>query len=325
MFSFLINIDNISITRALPHYRRHSNHSMSKRKFLQTIQFSCLLGLFLATVSCEKFEGNQTIPAYLKIDSIFLQTDYSTEGTAFQSFTDAWVYIDDALIGAFQLPAEFPVLAKGTHKLTIMPGIKKNGIAATRTNYPFCESIITNINLYEDSTVSLGGQKTVYQSTTEFFMIENFDGVVLSLDTTKRSVAGIQQTPSGWPGTFEGSHSGLIRMDSVGSMFECTNKTDFIIPAAPVYMELNFNTNISVAVGVFLYGYSSIVQAPVVYLSPTEGKWKKIYIDLTNALNSQTGMVNFRIFFNAIQPAGVINAEIRLDNIKVLTRDLSKK
>jgi len=92
-----------------------------------------------------------------------------------------------------------------------------------------------------------------------------------------------------------------------------------------VYMELHFNTNIAVAVGVFLYGYSSIVQTPVVYLNPTEGKWKKIYIDLTNALNSQTGMVNFRIFFNAIQPAGVINAEIRLDNIKVLTRDLSKK
>jgi hypothetical protein len=298
---------------------------MSKRKFLQTIQFICLLGLLLAAGSCEKFEGNQTIPAYLKIDSVFLQTEYSTEGTAFQSFTDAWIYVDDQLIGAFQMPAEFPVLASGIHKVTIMPGVKKNGIATTRTNYPFCESIIKNIEFFEDSTVSIGGQKTVYQSTTEFFMIENFDGVVLSLDTTKRSVAGIQQTPSGWPGTFEGSHSGLIRMDSAGSMFECTNKTDFIIPAAPVYMELHFNTNIAVAVGVFLYGYSSIVQTPVVYLNPTEGKWKKIYIDLTNALNSQTGMVNFRIFFNAIQPAGVINAEIRLDNIKVLTRDLSKK
>ena len=298
---------------------------MSKRNFLRTIQFICLSGLLLVSGSCEKFDGAQTIPAYLKIDSIYIQTDYSTEGTAFQSITDAWVYVDDELIGAFQLPAEFPVLANGKHEVTIMPGIKKNGIAATRTNYPFCDPIVKNIELTEDSTVSLGGQKTVYQTTTEFFMIENFDGVVLSLDTTKRSVAGIQQTPSGWPGTFEGSHSGLIRMDSAGSMFECTNKTDFVIPAAPVFMELHFMTNIPVAAGVFLYGYSSISQAPVVYLSPTEGQWKKIYIDLTNALNSQTGMVNFRIFFNAIQPAGVQNAEIRLDNIKVLTRDLSKK
>ena len=155
-------------------------------------------------------------------------------------------------------------------------------------------------------------------------MNEDFDGVVLQLDTTNRSVAAIQQTPSGWPGTFEGSHSGLVQMDSVGSMFEAVNKTDFVIPLAPVYMELNFNTNTPVAVGVFLYGYTSIVQTPVVYLNKTDGMWKKIYIDLTNALNSQSGMVNFRIFFNAIQAAGVYHAEIRLDNIKVLTRDLSK-
>lgn len=296
---------------------------MSKRVLLQSILFICLSGLFLVAGSCEKFEGDQTVPAYLRIDSIYLQTDYSTEGTAFQSITDAWVYVDDQLVGAFQMPAEFPVLAKGTHKVTIMPGIKKNGIAATRTNYPFCESIIKNVDFFEDSTISMGGQKTTYQPTTQFFMIEDFDGVVLSLDTTKRSVASIQLSPSGWPATFEGSHSGLIEMDSVGSMFECTNKTDFIIPAAPVYMELHFNTNIPVAVGVFLYGYTQIVQTPVVYLNNTNGKWKKIYIDLTNALNSETGMVNFRIFFNAIQPQGVIHSEILLDNLKVLTRDLS--
>jgi hypothetical protein len=113
-------------------------------------------------------------------------------------------------------------------------------------------------------------------------------------------------------------------MDSVGTMFECVNKTDFVIPSAPVFMELHFKTNNQVAVGVFLYGYSQIVQTPVVYLSNTNGMWKKIYIDLTNALNSETGMVNFRIFFNAIQSAGVEHAEIQLDNIKVLTRNLSK-
>jgi hypothetical protein len=293
------------------------------RRFLHTILIICLPGLLPVLSSCEKFKGDQTIPAYVTIDSIYLQTDPSTQGTAFQNFTDAWVYVDDNLIGAFQMPAEFPVLAKGRHKVTIMPGVKKDGIAATRTNYPFCQPIILNPDLAEDSTVHLSGLKTGYEPTTVFFMIEDFDGVVLDLDTTNRSMVAIHQTSTGWPGTFEGSHSGVVLMDSVGTMFECTNKTDFIIPAAPVFMELHFNTNNAVAVGVILYGYSQIVQTPVMYLSPTEGQWKKIYIDLTNALNSQTGMVNFRIFFNAVQSSGVYHADIRFDNIKVLTRNLS--
>jgi hypothetical protein len=293
------------------------------RRFLHTVLVFCLPGLLSALYSCEKFQGDQTIPAYLKIDSIYLQTDYSTQGTANQSFTDAWVYIDDNLIGTFQMPAEFPVLARGKHKVTIVPGVKKDGVAATRTNYPFCQPIILNPNLVEDSTINLGGLKTTYESTTTFLMIEDFDGVVLTLDTTNRSMVPILQSPSGWPGTFEGAHSGVILMDSVGTMFECTNKTDFVIPYAPVFMELNFNTNNAVAVGVILYGYSQIVQTPVVYLNPTEGQWKKIYIDLTNALNSQTGMVNFRIFFNALQSSGNYHADIRLDNIKVLTRNIS--
>ncbi len=298
---------------------------MLKRGSLHTILCFIFPAVALLSTSCEKFEGNQTIPAYLRIDSIYLQTDYATEGTAYQNFTDAWVYVDDQLVGAFQLPAEFPVLANGQHKLTIMPGIKKDGVAATRTNYPFCQPITMNLTFIEDSTIRLGTLKTRYESTTEFFMIEDFDGPVLQLDTTKRSQAGIWKTTTGWPSTFEGSHSGLVQMDSVGSLFECTNKTDLVIPSAPVYMELNFNTNNPVAVGVFLYGYTQIVQTPVVYLNPTEGAWKKIYIDLTNALNSETGMQKFRIFFSALQAEGVYTTDIRMDNIKVLTRDISKQ
>jgi len=297
---------------------------MFKRKFLHTISLGCLSFLLIAFSACEKFEGDQTIPAYLKIDSIALTTDYTHEGTESHNFTDAWVYVDDNMIGAFQLPAEFPVLAKGTHKITIMPGIKNNGIAATRTNYPFCEPIIMNVDLYQDSTVSLGTLETSYYASTEFLLLEDFDGVACDIDTNARSQVPIQRTPVGYPATFEGNHSALIEMDSVGTLFECVNNADFEIPSAAVYMEMNFNTNNPVAVGVYLYGYSMITQVPVIYLNPTNGAWKKIYINLTNVLNSQTGAENFRIFISATHTEGVEHAEIRLDNIKVISRVISK-
>jgi hypothetical protein len=71
---------------------------MIGRKFLHILAFSFFLLLLLAQTSCEKFSGDQTVPAYMKIDSIRLTTDYSTQGTAIHNITDAWVYIDGQLI-----------------------------------------------------------------------------------------------------------------------------------------------------------------------------------------------------------------------------------
>ncbi|NQV02329.1 MAG: hypothetical protein HQ542_06775 [Bacteroidia bacterium] len=284
-----------------------------------TIYLFIAFTLVLIT-SCEKFKGDQTIPAYIKIDSIYLTTSTSTQGSASASIVDAWVYIDDNLIGAFQLPATFPVLAKGTHDLKILPGVKLNGIAATRMIYPFFAPIEQSIELTEGDTTVIGVQKTSYISTTIFDLIEGFEGLSITLDTTLRSEVALFLTEPGDTLTFEGNHSGMVRMDTVNQFFECVNDMDFVIPFAPVFMEMNFRTNNVFVVGIFLYGLTAIQQVPVIYLNPTDNKWKKIYINLTNSLNAYPGMQKFRIFISAIQESSVSEALILFDNIKVVTR-----
>ena len=72
--------------------------------------------LFFTTLlfSCNKFDGDQTIPAYIHIEKITLADNpIISEGSLSNRITDAWVYVDDELIGAFELPATFPVLKKG--------------------------------------------------------------------------------------------------------------------------------------------------------------------------------------------------------------------
>jgi len=50
------------------------------------------LGLFTFSLnSCYKFEGDQTVPSYLKIDSINLETYYPEEGSNSSKITDVWV------------------------------------------------------------------------------------------------------------------------------------------------------------------------------------------------------------------------------------------
>lgn len=97
--------------------------------------FLFLLEFFVWGCSKSKIEAD--IPAYLSIDSVFVNTNYQTQGSASHKITDIWVYLNDDFIGAFELPVKIPILKQGNHKITIKAGIKVNGIANTRTAYPF--------------------------------------------------------------------------------------------------------------------------------------------------------------------------------------------
>ena len=145
---------------------------MIYRNFFRYFVF--LFFLILIMSSCEKFSGDQTVPAYLSIDSIYLTTNYYSQGTTSQRITDAWVTVDNVFIGAFELPAKFPVLKTGNHKVKIWPGIKKNGISATRISYEYYNPIETELKFAADSTTRIGTVKTTYLGTTLFFMEGRF-------------------------------------------------------------------------------------------------------------------------------------------------------
>ncbi len=282
--------------------------------------FFLLILLLTGSVSCEKFKGDQSIPAYLKIDSIYLTTEYYAQGTASHQITDAWVYIDDYSMGAFELPARLPALYRGKHKVMIWPGIKRDGIGSTRTVYEFYSPVTREVNFTEDSTSSLGVLKTSYQSTTQFPWKEDFESISVTLDTTDRSLTAIRLTAPGSPTTFEGSHSGWVELDTANNFFECQTHQEYPIPSNTVYLEMNFNISNSLVVGVFTYSDLMVYQSPIITLNPTNGAWKKIYIDLTTTLNAYSGMTSYRVYLYTFLDSGLQKSTLLFDNFKVVTR-----
>jgi hypothetical protein len=228
--------------------------------------------------------------------------------------------VDDEFLGAYELPARFPVLKTGKHIVKVLPGIKKNGIASTRSNYEFYAPVQKTVNFTPDSTTKIGLLKTTYQSTAMFLWMEDFENVTLTLDTTSRSTAWIMRTEAGSPLTFEGNHSGMVVLDSIHDFFECQTQKEFTIPFAPVFLEMNFNISNSLTVGVITYGYTTLYQTPIITLNSTNGKWKKIYIDLSNTLNAYTGMTTFRVYMGTFKDKGLQQSTILFDNFKLLTR-----
>lgn len=297
--------------------------------------------IFLAA-SCNKFKGDQSVPAYIRIDSLKLVTNYESEGAPTHNITDAWVYINNTAIGAYELPAVFPVLAKGITEVRIDPGIKLGGIAALRSPYPFYQSIIQEVELVEGEEVNLnedtlfkGNEKIPYTTTTsyydnlEFVWMEDFEDPSLSLDSTSNSLTEITRTePANNPEAFlapYSRYSGLMLLDSEDYLIDVAtnvgNDEGFVLPKVgeAVFLEFDFKNNNLFSTGYYARELSQIIQQPVLNMNVTD-EWKKIYVNLTPSISSQVNAIDFNIFFGSYKGSSVEEARILIDNIKLIHR-----
>ena len=108
-----------------------------------------LLLLALVFSACTK---NNPDPSWLEINAWDLQANAASvnpTGELTSSINDAWVYVDNELIGVFEVPCRIPILKSGTFDVKIFPTVLNNGISATKKIYPFLEPYETSITLVE--------------------------------------------------------------------------------------------------------------------------------------------------------------------------------
>ena len=216
---------------------------MQRKNSALKLILTLALPLCWLLVSCETFKPENEIPSYIHIDEIKLNTTFSSEGTNSNKITDAWVYIDDQQIGVFELPATFPVIFSGKHKLKIMAGVKMNGVAATRISYPFYKSYEQEIDLELTKTDTIKPSVN-YQPGVKFAFMEDFETAGIKLEKTLVSDTGIYQV-SGSDLVFEGSFSGGIFLDDkhIIAKISSTSLSPFSIPSnSPVFWRWTIKT-----------------------------------------------------------------------------------
>ena len=282
------------------------------RKF--TLYAFLVLAVFsVVFASCRKFEGSQTIPAYIHIESIVVDslTDYFTYGATTSKITDAWVYVDDDPIGCFELPATFPVLKHGPHKVTVYGGIMSNGIAAARATYPFYKpQIYASLNLVEDSIINLQPVLNYYPigGGVEKGWMEDFETAntllpVAGSDTSIIRINGSEAWHS--PNSF---YSGKIVLPP--------DSLDFTVATADEYsfhtgylqycmVEMDYNCNDAFFVGVMYYKNYQLVKHPLLRIQPTDTvndmpqRWNKIYVNIGPIMNENVTASYFKIYFTS--------------------------
>ena len=279
-----------------------------------------LLFCLLAFVSCNIINPSEEEASYIAINSVNVTTDAAIQGSNAANISDAWIYVDDKLIGAFKLPCKVPVLHSGTHKVSIGAGIQLNGSSTLRTPYLF-------YRFHEQENVNLElGQTTIISPTFSYFdsltfaFKANFDdlsGNKLTSTSSSDTSLSLCNDPTR---VFEGAGSCLVELfkDSGFVDFQMIDPISLPKGGANVFMEINYKTNQDLLIGLrSYYSGASTQEEQVITLRPTES-WNKVYINLTRQVSSQINANNFRIYFQSKKLSGSEPLEVLIDNFKII-------
>ncbi|MFN6177582.1 MAG: hypothetical protein ACK46G_08615 [Flavobacteriales bacterium] len=279
--------------------------------------------LFLASLVLVGCTKGDRVPAYVEV-APFTLTTTTAQGAATHKITDAWVSVDERLIGVWELPARIPVLGEGRKTISVVPAVKRNGMFDDRVRYPFLNTFTGPVDLVREGTTVVA-PTTTYKSNTVFW-IEGFDdpdfarlSVLPASDTTLERF-----TPASNPELLyiDDSPCGGFTLDATHRYFGLYTDEDFALASGAVFLELDYRCDIFFTVGV-LYTSSNISSFdPVVFVAPTVRSngfmpWNKIYVDLTGFFNSP-GVSQRDIYLEARLPDGATSGTVYLDNLKIV-------
>jgi hypothetical protein len=295
---------------------------MKKNYFLF---FTGVLFVSLILSACNLYNPAEPVPSYIRIEKIDLTTT-AEQGSNSSKITDAWIYIDEQLVGCFELPVTVPVLYDGSHKLSVSAGIKINGISATRGPYPFYDRYVTTVELTRGNILTVN-PVVKYVSTLNWdpskIWQENFESTGIAIDTspsgTDTSLIHYKISGGSDPLVFEGLGSGIAYLDASKTLFECISSTSFILPRgdAPVFLELNYRCNNQFVVGIFAHSSASTGKHKVLNINPSE-TWNKIYIYITPEISNSGSATDFTVFIGMFNSTGASSAYLNIDNIKLI-------
>ncbi len=270
--------------------------------------------------SCLK---NNPSPSWLEVNNWTLEANsgaINDAGVLTQNFTEAWVYVDNKIIGVFEVPFKIPLLLEGNVNIKIYPAIKNNGISATKKMYPFMEVFEVDAELIRDKILKLN-PVTRYESYTKFW-IEDFEDASIQIENDPAS--NVQIVSGNDPLKLKyGNYYGHVSLDALNPNWTASTNEHLVLPKGgkEVYLEIDYYNTNSVVTGVLAVSSEGVKPNPAIQLNkqdPSSIKWKKMYIELKEIVSYSTSAEYYDITFQAVLEEGLTTSDICIDNIKVV-------
>ena len=275
--------------------------------------------LLLLLGACRSFDE---VPSYLSVPSVTLTT-LPEQGEPTSKITDAWVSVNGKFMGVWELPARIPVLAEGTNRVTVVSAIKRNGTYDDRLRYPFFTSWEGNVDLNTRETASVAPSTTYASNTT--FTVEPFDAVGTIMDAADSGDTLLIFRPEVDPDLVrDGTPVGGVELTSSNPIARVHTDLNLGASAGPVFLEMDYSTDVELTVGVEYRQEGFDISEPVVKVVPTTSNgrtpaWNKIYIDLSTLFNT-SGLSSRDIYIEGRLGPGGSSGLFLMDNLKLVRR-----
>lgn len=282
------------------------------------------LPLVLAAIVLGSCDQPEPIPSYLRIEPFIVEAE---GGSAWQEISIGWVYVNNEILGGFQLPVELPVLASGEATVQVFPGVLVNGLKDSPGLYPFLKRDVQKVQLTPGETTVLQ-PKTSYETASKYaWPLEEstFDGPSSVLFENRDTDPGSTFTV-GTEGGFAGKCL-QMRVDTAHSVIEIASEAVALPNTGDrqVWLEMHHQGDIPFAFSILGADATQFEEVINVYLFNATGEngWNKIYFNLTQYMVSLP-RPSYRLFFRVPLPRkddGTFSATegtVRIDNIRLI-------
>jgi hypothetical protein len=270
--------------------------------------------------SCNLINPDEQEPSYVYIDDYTFSTTIG-QGTASEGISELWVYSNSDIVGVYDLPARIPILQNGNNRITVFAGIKNNGVGTNRIRYPFYASYDTLVNLSPDQITYVKPRFT-YASNVAINDTRNFESGNFFVAGTNNE--GTISLINDAQIAMDGNKCVKAYLNSGSSYMQFIDNTDLNMESGnTVFLELNYSSNNTFAVGTYAVSSGSSTKFPILFITPTTDNdgsvpvWNKIYIDLGLAASQNLGAEYYRIYFESSASESA-TPTIYLDNLKIV-------
>ena len=274
---------------------------------MRLLFFSFLLALLLSIAACEPMP-NGGIPFYLQCDSVTLQTDYFTQGDNSQGISDIWVESGSKNFGAYELPAQFPVLDEGEVSFVVSAGVKQSGQSGIRVVYPFYQTdtftiTATSGNVYKHTPTFRYKDAAKFTFPPEDFEASNgFNNMSIVSDTNVRY----------------GTSCGAITVTITDSATTASQLALYDLPEGQeIWLEVDYKSEVPFWVGYFGKFGGTVLRNPVLFVN-AKPTWTKLYLKLSETIGSLKAD-QYNLYFEALRPLGTNGGRVYIDNVKLVT------
>jgi len=269
-----------------------------------------LVSLLIFVSGCEMINPTEKIPSYIHIDSFSFAHTPNT-GTQSHNIPSIWVYLDNAPIGLFDLPATIPILSDKGGSLTFRPGIFYSGLSDVVVPYPFYQRDTADFDPNPGQVVNINPVTRYYPDSILSMTTEDFESgnsfVQVSGDTLEKS-----NNPEY---VFEGNYGGVIRLNNTQDAENIMSQPFTTVNNSEVYLELNYKGNVSFQVGMQFSEGASDVKSYLFGFRP-RAEWTKVYVALQDFIYAYPNKT-YRILIK-VSELSPSNGYIAFDNFKIV-------